>query len=118
VVRDGAGVAVPPEPMDLAEVARLALGLPEAVEQDHHGIRSFRIDGKIFATVPDAQHVRIMLDQEDILAAVAEEPHACTEGWWGKRIACLVVEIQQAPRPLVTELLEDAWRRKAPARLR
>jgi len=121
VVRDGAGVAVPPEPpepMDLAEVAQLALGLPEAVEQDHHGIRSFRIDGKIFATVPDEQHVRIMVDQEDILAAVAAEPQACTEGWWGKRLACVVVEIQRAPRPLVTELLEDAWRRKAPARLR
>jgi len=102
VVRDGAGVAVRAEPMDLAEVAQLALGLPEAVEQDHHGMRSFRIDGKIFATLPDEQHVRIMLDQEDILAAVAEEPHACTEGWWGKRLACVVVEIQQAPRPLVT----------------
>jgi len=118
VVRDGAGVAVPPEPMDLAEVAQLALGLPEAVEQDHHGMRSFRIDGKIFATVPDEQHVRIMVDQENILAAAAEEPQACTEGWWGKRLACVVVEIQRAPRPLVTELLEDAWRRKAPARLR
>jgi len=106
VVRDGAGVAVPPEPTDLAEVAQLALGLPEAVEQDHHGMRSFRIDGKVFATVPDEQHVRIMVDQEDILAAVAEEPQACTEGWWGKRLACVVVEIQRAPRPLVTELLE------------
>jgi hypothetical protein len=104
--------------MDLTEVARLALGLPDAVEQDHHGMRSFRIDGKIFATVPDEQHVRIMADPEEIRAAVAEEPQACTEGWWGKRLACVVVEIQRAPRPLVTELLADAWRRKAPARLR
>lgn len=104
--------------MDLAEVAKLALGLPEAAEQDHHGMRSFRIDGKIFATVPDEQHVRIMVDQEEILAAIAEAPQACTEGWWGKRLACVVVEIRRAPRSLVTELLEDAWRRKAPARLR
>lgn len=118
MVRDRGGVVVRAEPMDLAEVAQLALGLPEAVEQDHHGMRSFRIDGKIFATVPDEQHVRIMLDQEDIRAAVGQEPHACTEGWWGKHLACVVVEIQRAPRPLVTELLEDAWRRKAPARLR
>lgn len=118
MVRDGAGVAVPPEPMDLAEVAQLALGLPEAVEQDHHSMRSFRIDDKIFATVPDKQHLRIMLDQEGVLVAVAEEPHACTESWWGKRLACVVVEIERASRPLVKELLEDAWRRKAPARLR
>jgi hypothetical protein len=33
------------------DVARhLALGLPEAVEQDHHGRPSFRVGGKIFAT--------------------------------------------------------------------
>jgi len=68
--------------------------------------------------MPDEQHVRIMVDQQNILAAVAEEPQACTEGWWGKRLACVVVEIQRAPRPLVTELLQDAWRGKAPARLR
>ena len=109
---------MPPEPIDLAEVVLLALGLPEAVEQDHHGMRSFRINGKIFATVPDQRHVRIMADPEDILTAVAEEPRACAEGWWGKRLACVVVEIEYAPRQLVTELLQDAWRRKAPARLR
>lgn len=109
---------MPPKPIDLDEVAQIALALPEAVEQDHHGMRSFRVGGKIFATVPDEQHVRIMVDQEDILAAVAEEPQACAEGWWGKQLACVVVEIQRASRPLVRELLQDAWRRKAPARLR
>jgi len=36
----------------LPEEARaLALSLPEAVEQDHHGRPSFRVDGKIFATL-------------------------------------------------------------------
>lgn len=109
---------MPPELMNLAEVAAFALELPEAVEQDHHGMRSFRVNSKIFATVPDEQHVRIMLNQEDILAAVAEDPHACTELRWGKRLACVVVDIQRAPAPLVKELLEDAWHRKAPARLR
>jgi len=57
------------KPLGLAEVAEFALALPEAVEQDHHGMRSFRINGRIFATVPDEQHVRIMLGREDILAA-------------------------------------------------
>lgn len=109
---------MPPEPMNLAEVAALALELPEAVEQDHHGMRSFRVSSKIFATVPDEHHVRIMLDQEDILAAVAGDPRACSELWWGKRLACVVVEIERAPRPLIKELLEAAWHRKAPARLR
>jgi len=36
-----------------SEQARtLALALPETVEQDHHGIPSFRVRGKIFATAP------------------------------------------------------------------
>jgi hypothetical protein len=30
------------------QARRLALGLPEAVEQDHHGRPSFRVAGKIF----------------------------------------------------------------------
>ena len=29
----------------------LALGLPETIEQDHHGRPSFRVAGKIFATL-------------------------------------------------------------------
>lgn len=37
----------------LARARTIALGLPEATEQDHHGMASFQIRGKIFATVPD-----------------------------------------------------------------
>jgi hypothetical protein len=33
------------------QARRLALALPEAVEQDHHGRPSFRVAGKIFATL-------------------------------------------------------------------
>jgi hypothetical protein len=67
-------------------VRRLALALPEATEQDHHGMVSFRVDKKIFATVPDAEHVRIMVSEPEILAAVAENPLVCepctgASGW-------------------------------------
>ena len=60
-----------------------ALSLPEAVEQDHHGIPSFRVRGRIFATVPDEDHLRIMVDEGEIRAAVAEDPEAFAELWWG-----------------------------------
>jgi hypothetical protein len=46
---------------DLEQLRRVALALPEATEQDHHGMASFRVTGKIFATVPDEQHVRLMV---------------------------------------------------------
>jgi hypothetical protein len=100
-----------------ASVRRWALALPEATEQDHHGMVSFRVDNKIFATVPDREHIRIMVDESQILAAVAENPHACEPGYWGKRLACVVVDTRTARPEVVTELLTEAWLRKAPKRL-
>jgi hypothetical protein len=100
--------------MTIGEARAQALGLAEAAEQDHHGIPSWRVRGKIFATVPDATHVRVMVDQDDIRAVVAQYPEACEELWWGSRLACVVVDLRAAPRALVGELLLDDWRRKAP----
>jgi hypothetical protein len=37
--------------MKAEEARRLALAQPEATEQDHHGRPSFRVAGKIFATL-------------------------------------------------------------------
>jgi hypothetical protein len=95
----------------------LALGLAETTEQDHHGIPSWRVRGKIFATVPDEHHIRVMVDQDDIRAVVGQYPDACAEFWWGSRLACVVVDLRSAPDRLVNELLLDAWRRKAPRQL-
>ena len=48
--------------MVTATLARqLALALPEAVEQDHHGFPSFRVAGRIFATLPSPDRLRAML---------------------------------------------------------
>lgn len=105
------------ELMTIGKARELALSLPESLEQDHHGIPSWRVRGKIFATVPDREHLRVMVDEHDIRAAVAENPAACEEFWWGSRLACVVVDLRSAPREIVVELLRDAWRRKAPRRL-
>ena len=105
-------------PVDRLQAARrAALSLPGASEQDHHQMASFRVRGKIFATVPDDGHVRIMVDEGEILAAAAEHPQACRPFYWGKRLACVVVDLEQAPPGLVEELLELAWARRAPASL-
>jgi hypothetical protein len=96
---------------------RFALTLPEAVEQDHHGLPSYRVRGRIFATAPDAEHLRVMVDEGEIRAAAAENPDAFAEFWWGSRLACLVVDLRVAPPDHVRELLTEAWRRKAPRTL-
>jgi hypothetical protein len=95
----------------------LALALPEAVEQDHHGRPSFRVAGKIFATLWDETTLNVMLDEPGILTAVQSRPEACAERWWGQRLAAVAVDLPHTDATLVCELLADAWEHKAPAKL-
>jgi hypothetical protein len=102
--------------IDVEDARRLALALPEAIEQDHHGRPSFRVAGKIFATLWDEQHMNVMLDEPGILTAVEAHPGACSEVHWGKRLAAVRVALPAADEALLRELLADAWENKAPAR--
>lgn len=95
----------------------LALALPEAVEHDHHGRPSFRVTGKMFATLWDETHINVMLDAPGILTAVQSDPTVCSEFWWGRRLGALHVNLDCAERALLVELLADVWERKAPMRL-
>jgi hypothetical protein len=54
------------------QARRLALALPEAMEKDHHGRPSFRVGGRIFATLWDQDHMNVMVDEPGILTAVQE----------------------------------------------
>jgi len=103
--------------VNLDDARTWALSLPEAGEEDHHGMASFRVRGRIFATVPDSTHVRVMVDEMDIRAAVAAHPRACVEFHWGERLACVVVDLDRATPRLVQELITAAWSRKAPRTL-
>ena len=103
--------------VSLVVARRLALDLPEAVEQDHHGRTSYRVAGRIFATQPDEQHLNVMLDEPGILTAVKSHPKACAEVWWGKRLAAVRVDLRRVDRRTLSTLLADAWESKAPKRL-
>jgi hypothetical protein len=99
------------------QAKKIALSLPEAVEQDHHGRPSFRVHGKIFATLWSEDHMNVMLDHDGILTAVQAHPDCCAEQWWGKKLAAVHVILSQANEPLLAELLADAWEQTAPKRL-
>ena len=103
--------------MALDSVRRLSLALPEVVEADHHGRPSFRVDGRIIATVPDEQAVNVMVDEDVARAAAAARPDCVALLWWGKKLSGVRVELAAADAGLVGELLDEAWRRRAPARL-
>src|SRR6185436_11231908 len=75
------------------DARRLALALPDAIEADHHGRPSFRVAGKIFATLWDPEHLNVMLGPEQIRAAVERAPDVCSEVWWGKKLSAVRVEL-------------------------
>jgi hypothetical protein len=99
--------------MSPEDARRLALALPNAVEQDHHGRPSFRIDGAIFATIWDERTMNVMVDEPGIRTAVAEYPDWCSQRYWGKRLAAVAVDLPRASEPELRELLTDAWERRA-----
>ena len=99
------------------EARSLALSLPEAVEQDHHGRPSFRVGGKIFATLWNDDRMNVMLDEGGILTAIERLPNACEEVRWGKRLAAVGVTLPRVELEFLRELLTDAWEEKAPKHL-
>ena len=103
--------------MTSEEARRLALALPEAVEQDHHGRPSFRVAGKIFATLWDEEHMNVMLDEGGILTAVHQDLKTYEEVWWGEKLAAVRVALRRARSKALAELLAEAWELRAPKRL-
>jgi hypothetical protein len=102
----------------LSEARRFALSLPEATEEPHFEKSSFRVRGKIFATVPEGGlHLNVFVDEHETRASVAEDPEAFEELWWGKKLSGVRIVLAKAGGPRVRELLEEAWRRRAPKRL-
>jgi hypothetical protein len=103
---------------DLDAARAFALSLPGSTEEPHFDMSSFRVRGKIFATVPpDDEHLHVFVDEGEVHAAVAEDPAAFEPLLWGQRLRGLRVRIGAAPNHRIAELLEESWRRRAPARL-
>jgi len=103
---------------DLDSVRAFALSLPATTEEPHFNMASFRVRGKIFATVPpDDEHLHVFVDEGEVRAAVAEDQAAFEPLLWGQRLRGLRIRIAAAPAHRIAELLEESWRRKAPARL-
>jgi hypothetical protein len=93
------------------EARALALGFPETSEQDHHGRPSFRVGGRIFATLWAPGLLNVMAGEERIVAAVEQAPGVCSPVHWGKRLSAVRVELAAAEPDLVEALLHAAWSR-------
>lgn len=105
--------------MKIAEVRRIALSLPEATEEPHFHYSSFRIRGKIFATVPpDGEYLHVFVAEAEREIALTMEPGFTEKLFWGERVAGLRIALARAKPIVVARLLKQAWSCKAPKSLR
>jgi hypothetical protein len=105
-------------PTQAATVRLLALALPEANEAPHFQYASFRVGGKIFATLPpEGMHLHVFVADEERDQALALAPACLEKLLWGGKVVGLRVALAQASPALVKRLLAQAWSRKAPKRL-
>jgi hypothetical protein len=57
------------------EVRAFALALPEATEEPHFDMASFRVRGKIFCTVPPGDdRIHVFVEEDEIRALAAADP--------------------------------------------
>jgi hypothetical protein len=103
--------------VSLAQVRKLALALPEAAESPHFHATSFRVRGRIFATAPDAHALHVFVGEPVRSQALALHPAFIEKLSWGAKIVGLRIHLPAAERAVVAELLNLAWRAKAPKAL-
>lgn len=100
--------------MKVEAVREFALSLPKVTEEPHFHFTSFRINGKIFATMPpnnDLLHV--FAPEEDREVAIAAHPKTCESLHWGKRVVGVRISLGAASQALVKDLLQAAYDSKS-----
>lgn len=105
--------------MDAEAIRQIALSLPEAVEQPHFEKTSFRVRGKIFATLtPDGARLWLKLPEEIKAALKASDPGAILPlpGAWDRGGSTLI-EVERMDAAKLADLIRLAWRQVAPRKL-
>ena len=104
--------------MNLQQARKFALSLPETTEVPHFEYTSFRVRGKIFATVPpDGAFMHIFVDEFQRAPLMAAHPDIFAALHWGAKVVGVRVLLAQADADTVNRLLTQSWMRKAPKRL-
>ena len=97
-----------------AQIRKLALALPEAVESSHFDVKDFRVKKKIFATIHPTGKTGVLLrlDPDQRAALAADEPET-----FQLRGTALQVVFARISVAAYKALLEQAWRGTAPKKL-
>lgn len=105
------------------EIRGYATALPEVEEFTHFRFRvpGFRVDGAAFAGMDKGEATAVFsVDLKEASGAVAKDPATYREVWRPGATTSFVglrVELAKVSKARVRELVEHAWRNKAPQRL-
>jgi hypothetical protein len=104
--------------MKASEARRLALAFPDAHEAPHFEYDSFRVKGRIFATLlPDGTRLNVFVDEAMREQALILHAECVTPLHWGAKVVGLSLNVANASNDVAFKLLENAWKRKAGKRL-
>lgn len=104
---------------DEQDVRRLALELPATVERPSYGTPGFRVKDKLFARLHEEPGVLVLWCESahDKQALMAQRPEAFFSPPHYEGHDLVLVRLERVSLEELSELLADAWRLRAPARL-
>lgn len=93
----------------IRQARKIALSMPHAEEQKHHGHPDFRINGKIFATLwPDELRAVVKLAMADQVALVQMDPGAFSLNAWSRQ-GYTNVDLKHIDVSRLRTVIESAW---------
>ncbi len=101
------------------DVRAVALALPETTERPAWDMACLRVNDRIFASMPpDETWVAVRVGDGENRALAAERPAVFSVPHHYRNSPMVVVQLAAVDRQELAELLTEAWRLRAPARLR
>ncbi len=91
---------------------KLALSFPDAVEEPHFGIPSFRVNKKVFATLWEKENramVRLSLIDQSVFCSYDESVFFPVPGGWGKQGATFV-DLKKVRKDMFKDALTTAYK--------
>jgi hypothetical protein len=102
------------------DVRRVALSLPATTEKPSYGTPGFRVKDKLFARIREEGNAVVVWveDEEEKHALIASDPDTFFTIPHYDGYAMVLVRFRAVGVDELEELLTDAWRLRAPKRLR
>ncbi|WBB68305.1 MmcQ/YjbR family DNA-binding protein [Micromonospora sp. WMMD812] len=103
----------------LADIRSYAMALPDVVEQPHFRLPGFRVADRLLAHLEKGDaHAIVCVGQAEATAAATDQPDIYEEVWrQGRIFVGLRVDLARVSKERMQELIEHAWRNRAPKRL-